>query len=77
MLTCFTVNKDNCSVQHYLAVQESLLIRFVQCIQGVRSGLILGQLGPEVLQDHPPVLVGLEIPVIQLVHLVRKNHAVL
>ena len=64
-------------MQHYLEVQQGLEIRLVQYLQGVRAGLILGQLGPEVLQEHPPVLVGLEVPVVQLVQLVRKNQAVL
>jgi len=46
-------------MRHYLEVQQGLEIRLVQYFQGVRAGLILGQLGPEVLQEHPAVRVGL------------------
>ena len=64
-------------MQHYLDVQQGLEIRLVQYLQGGQAGLILEQLGPEVLQEYPPVLVGLEVPVVQLVQLDRKNQAVL
>jgi len=64
-------------MRHYLEVQQGLVIRLVQYLQGVRAGLILGQLGPEVLQEYPPVLVRLEIPVFRDIPVLREYQTVL
>ena len=64
-------------MQHYLDVQEGRLVLLLRNLQEVRARLILGQLAPEVLQDHPPVLLGLEIPVIPVIQLLLCVHALL
>ena len=74
MLSCFTVNTDNCSMRHYLEVQQGLEIRLVRYLQGGQAGLILG---PEALQEYPPVLVRLEIPVFRDIPVLREYQTVL